>query len=224
MVGFENKGFKGMAYRSLQMTDNCLPVFTKVIVDVIIIRLPHKHVRSQSRLRKTEFLGINFHVMGAVGYASFKNQRIRFLGDFVVLHELGEGAFLVLLAFDRVRKSNLAKLARVALDKSLNNRATSDAVNTRNVVDNNFAINKGKGEIHFLLRRLDVVNSLGGAAVRERNSAGDVLLHLLPRSTYDIFKYYKLGLFLEEKFDRTEKRLTGATFLFNIDTLRRTKH
>jgi hypothetical protein len=69
MVDLKYEGGKSMPNGRLETLDDLFPVFSQIIVEIVIIWAPYEHVRSLTSLRETEVFRVDLHNMSAVrGY------------------------------------------------------------------------------------------------------------------------------------------------------------
>lgn len=133
VVVLQNERLKRMSHGRFQMFNDFLPVFPQIVIDIIVVRLPYKHVHPLSCLRKAELLRVDLDNFRAERTWSLEHERIVRSGDTVCLNELGQGARLS-LHFHRIHVS----LARTK--ESLDHRTSTNSVYSRNTIDDNLVV------------------------------------------------------------------------------------
>lgn len=66
VVDLKYEGGKSMPYGRLETLDDLFPVFSQIIIDIVIIWAPYEHVRSLTSLRETKVFRVDLHNMSTV--------------------------------------------------------------------------------------------------------------------------------------------------------------
>mmetsp|Transcript_714 Transcript_714/g.1660 ORF Transcript_714/g.1660 Transcript_714/m.1660 type:complete len:204 (+) Transcript_714:4639-5250(+) len=197
------------------MLYNSFPVLSKVIVDVAILWLPNKHVRTKSSLRKTVVLRIYFLHSSTVRNLCLNNKCIRLLDNAVVFHQLSQSDHLL----GGTRPLNLTQPLTSLSGVSCNRSSTANTNSCRNIIRYDISVQQNKVQWTFLLdspRSFDCIILV--VHCRQFDSSCNVFAHLSPGSTGHILKDAKLWLLLEQHLTRGEERLSTASHILNVNS------
>jgi hypothetical protein len=174
MIIFQHERVERVSHGRFEMLDNVNPVLAEVVVNVVIIRSPNKHVRPIPCLWQPKLLGVNFHRLGTKGALRLKDKCVVLFGDSVVRHEFLQRAFPLGLC----RPLCLGDLSGVAFDESFDNGPTPDTIDGRNFVHNDVSIFiTSKRQFPVLV--LNVFDVLPAVHILQLDPSGNVIRHFL---------------------------------------------